>query len=78
MFSTAPQDKHQHAGRTEVDSIVRLKEFLYITGLGRSTVYKLINDGVIERPLQISVRAVGWRISYVNSFLKSRPVSGVR
>jgi prophage regulatory protein len=59
-----------------VDPIVRLQDFLRITRLGRSTIYRLINEGVIERPLQISTRTVGWRASVVKAFLDSRPVSG--
>lgn len=62
---------------TEVDPIIRLKEFLRLTGLGRSTVYKMISEGSIERPLRISVRAIGWRASSINSFLNSRPLTGV-
>jgi prophage regulatory protein len=60
----------------DVDRIVRFKEFLNLTGLGRSTVYKLIHEGKLTRPLKIGARAVGWRASYVNSFLESRPFAG--
>jgi len=78
MLTKTPPNTNQLAGQTDVDYIIRLKEFLHITGLGRSTVYKLINDGVIERPLQISVRAVGWRMSSVTKFLNSRRTTGVK
>lgn len=70
--SDLPSSPHTH----EVDRIIRLKEFLQLTGLGRSTVYKLIADHVLDRPIQIGVRAVGWRSSYINEFLNSRPVAG--
>jgi prophage regulatory protein len=63
---------------TDLDRIIRLKEFLLLTGLGRSTVYKMISVGVIDRPLQISVRAVGWRMSSVTKFLNSRRTTGVK
>lgn len=62
---------------TEIDPIIRLKEFIRLTGLGRSTVYKMIGDGAIERPLRIGTRAIGWRASSVNAFVSSRPVTGV-
>jgi prophage regulatory protein len=63
---------------SEIDPIIRLKDFLRLTGLGRSTVYKLMADGVLARPLKIGVRAVGFRTSYVNTFLQGRPSSGVK
>jgi prophage regulatory protein len=54
-----------------LDPIIRLKEFLRLTGLGRSTVYNLISEGKIERPLLISSRAIGWRASTVDAYLRS-------
>lgn len=63
---------------TDLDRIIRLKEFLRLTGLGRSTVYKMISDGVIDRPVQIGKRAVGLRLSSVTKFLNSRRTTGVQ
>jgi prophage regulatory protein len=64
------------SSQIQIDSLVRLKEFLRLTGLGRSTVYKMISQGLIERPLRISQRTVGWRSSSVQAFIDSRQNGG--
>ncbi len=63
---------HAAQASAGVDPIVRLKEFLRLTGLGRSTVYKLIGQGDLDRPLRISARSIGWRQSTVSAWLNSR------
>jgi len=72
MLTETPQTDKSTGNFADLDPIVRLKEFLRITGLGRSTVYKLISDGVIDRPVHLSERAVGLRMSSVTKFLNSR------
>ena len=54
-------DGADRGGVLDVDRLIRLKEFLRLTGLGRSTVYKFIAQGELERPLRITERTVGWR-----------------
>lgn len=74
MHNKTPTLTGQHDANgnfASLDPIVRLKEFLRLTGLGRSTVYKLIKTGTIDRPLLISSRAIGWRMSTVDAFLNS-------
>jgi prophage regulatory protein len=58
--------------QNNIDRLVRLKEFIRVTGLGRSTVYKLISEGLLERPIRISARIIGWRVSTVRAFIESR------
>jgi prophage regulatory protein len=58
--------------QNNIDRLVRLKEFLRLTGLGRSTVYKLISEGLLERPIHISTRTIGWHASTVRAFIESR------
>ena len=59
-----------------VDPIIRLREFLHMAGLGRATVYRMMALGLLERPVRISQRAVGWRLSTIQAFLDSRPSAG--
>jgi len=40
--------------------IIRLKQVLELTGLGRSTVYKLEADQKFPKRVQLGARAVGW------------------
>lgn len=55
-----------------IDPIIRLKDFLRLTGIGRSTAYALMGSGALERPIRISERAIGWRASTVKAFIDSR------
>jgi prophage regulatory protein len=40
---------------------MRLPVVMRITGLGRSTIYRLIAEKRFPRPVQLATRAVGWR-----------------
>jgi prophage regulatory protein len=44
-----------------------------LTGLGRSTIYRLLAVGQFPSPVQLSVRAVGWRRSDVDHWTAERP-----
>ena len=52
-----------------IDSIIRFKRFCAITGLGRTTVYTLIANGRLPKPVKIGARACGFRVSTVREFL---------
>lgn len=46
-----------------------------LTGLGRTTIYKLMNAGEFPRPVKITGKAVAWPESAVVAWLASRPLS---
>lgn len=53
--------------------IIRLKKVLEQTGLGRSTLYKMIAAGTF--PAQVSLgssRSVGWVVEEVESWVQAR------
>ena len=52
--------------------ILRLKEVIQITGLSRSTIYKLISSGKFPKPLKLSVRSSGWLMSDIDDWIQSR------
>ena len=54
-------------------AILRLPEVMRLTGLGRSTIYRLLAAGQFPSPVQLSVRAVGWRRSAVDNWTAERP-----
>jgi prophage regulatory protein len=51
----------------------RLPTVLAATGLGRSTIYRLIADGSFPAPVRLGPRAVGWRWSDLDQWTNSRP-----
>lgn len=42
-------------------SILRLPEVKRRTGLGRSSIYLKMAQGLFPKPVKLGVRAVGWR-----------------
>ena len=59
-----------------MERIVRLPEVLSLTGLSRSSIYQLISLGRFPRPLKLSERAAGWKVSDVQQWINSRSTSG--
>lgn len=53
----------------EFDYVVRIKQVMKMTGLGRSTIYKLRSEHKFPAPIQLSDRAVGWRISAIEQWI---------
>jgi prophage regulatory protein len=60
----------------------RLPTVMRATGLGRSTIYRLMADGAFPAPVHLGPRAVGWRWSDLDQWSASRQggasTSGIR
>jgi prophage regulatory protein len=54
------------------DRVIREAECRQITGLSRTRRYELEQQGNFPRRLQLSARAVGWRLSEIQGWLASR------
>lgn len=52
--------------------IARFTEVSHISGLARTSIYRLIKDGKFPAPIKIGERAVGWRLDEITSWLESR------
>jgi prophage regulatory protein len=52
--------------------VLRLDAVVQVTGLGRSTIYKLIGTGEFPSPVPLTGRSVGWLQSEVRSWIRSR------
>ncbi|MEB0121613.1 AlpA family transcriptional regulator [Pseudomonas sp. CCI1.2] len=52
--------------------LIRLKEVKHVTGLGRSTIYKYIEDGVFPKSVSLGERAVAWVESEVMAWVMTR------
>jgi prophage regulatory protein len=55
------------------ERVLRLKSVLAVTGLSRSSVYRLVQRGEFPRPVALTPRASGWRASEVYQWLEERP-----
>lgn len=52
--------------------IIRLKEVIQCTGLGRSTIYKYIAENLFPKPVSLGDRCVGWVESEVTDWILAR------
>lgn len=52
--------------------ILRLKDVIDITGLARSTIYKLISQRDFPKPVSLGDRCVGWVESEVHDWILAR------
>jgi prophage regulatory protein len=51
----------------------RMSTVLLLTGLGRSTIYRLIAEDKFPAQVRIGTRAVGWRWSDLERWSAARP-----
>lgn len=52
---------------------LRMPTVIRITGLGRSTIYRLIADRKFPSPVRLGPRAVAWRRSDLDRWSEARP-----
>ena len=53
--------------------LLRIDAVIRTTGLGRSTIYRLVTAGDFPAPVRISTRAVAWRRTDVETWSAGRP-----
>lgn len=53
---------------------LRMPTVMRLTGLGRSTIYRLIADRKFPSPVRLGPRAVAWRRSDLDQWSEARPV----
>jgi prophage regulatory protein len=68
-MSLRPQGNPNMAEQTV---ILRLPELCKRVGLGRSTLYALVQRGQFPRPIPLSQRTVGWSAAEVEQWIAER------
>jgi len=53
-------------------AILRLTEVKRLTGLGRSSIYQMMKEGIFPRAVSLGPRAIGWRAGEIKIWLESR------
>lgn len=56
------------------DGLIRLETVLLLTGLKRSTLYHLIQQGAFPKQIRIGPRATAWRVGDLRLWLKDPEV----
>lgn len=52
---------------------LRLPAVMKLTGLGRSTIYRMVADRRFPSPVRIASRAIAWRRTDLDRWSESRP-----
>lgn len=52
---------------------LRMPTVIRLTGLGRSTIYRLIAEQKFPGPVRVGTRAVAWRRSDLDRWSEARP-----
>ena len=51
--------------------LIRIKELEEITGLSRTTIWRLEKNGKFPKKVKISSRLIGWRSSDIENWIKN-------
>jgi prophage regulatory protein len=54
---------------------LRMRSVMKITGLGRSTIYRLIASKQFPSPVRLTSHAVAWRSTDIEAWSETRPVA---
>ena len=57
------------------DRLLRRRQVEEITGMGRSSIYRLMQSGAFPWPVRVGRTAVRWRESDITGWLESQPVA---
>jgi prophage regulatory protein len=66
-------DEKQHGAQTQASTFLRMAVVIRMTGLGRSTIYRLIAESKFPRPVRLAKRAVAWRRADLDRWSEARP-----
>ena len=47
-----------------------------MTGLSRTSIWRQVDRGTFPKPVKLGPRAVGWRASDIEEWLRNRPSTG--
>ena len=70
----APPESSQALADYVTPVFLRMPTVMRITGLGRSTIYRLIADQKFPSPVRLGPRAVAWRRTDLDQWSDARPV----
>ncbi len=57
------------------DRLLRRRQVEDITGLSRSSIYRLMRNGEFPLPIKVGPAAVRWKASDISAWLEARPLA---
>lgn len=57
----------------QIERLLRLPQVIEAVGLKRASIYLRIKDGTFPPPIQLTTRAVAWKQSAIQSWIRALP-----
>ena len=70
-----PPTTNANSAREVTPQFLRLPAVIHLTGLGRSTIYRLVAAREFPCPVKLASRAVAWRRTDLDRWSETRPSS---
>jgi len=70
-----PAAKRQPPADGQPSMFVRMPSVVRMTGLGRSTIYRLMAEDKFTAPVRLAKRAVAWRVVDLEAWSEQRPTA---
>lgn len=74
MQHTLPESSADHPNQAS-PVFLRMHAVVRITGLGRSTIYRLMANQRFPYPVRLGPRAVAWRRTEIDEWSEARPIA---
>lgn len=68
--------EQSHARQDKRGRLIRIGEVEHLTGLRKTTIYKMMGNGLFVRSVRLSARAVAWREYEVLAWCEARVAAG--
>lgn len=72
MRQRQPEDQEQIV-ESQAAHFLRIAVVIRLTGLGRSTIYRLVAEDKFPSPVRLAKRAVAWRRADLERWSEGRP-----
>lgn len=68
-----PAEDNAASGDAASPSFLRMPSVMRMTGLGRSTIYRMMAEHTFPCPVRLGTRAVAWRRADLDRWSEARP-----
>ncbi len=59
----------------QLNQLLRLPDVRQVTGLSKSSIYRLESEGAFPQRVRLSERATAWKSDEIAAWIESRPIA---
>ena len=67
-----------HTGEIIMQKIYRLKNVIEVTGMSRSTIYRLMDQDKFPKPIKLTQRIIGFLEEDIDQWIQERYQEGIK